>query len=79
MKYPNKPGMYRDIPTHRRNCQNCKAETRLSERLSDREQIDKYTDRIDYWCPICDEYIGTKVDYCGPVPVEIGPGVYELQ
>lgn len=50
-----------------------------SDLYSEREEMGGMTDRTDYWCPACGEHLGTRTQYHGPVPVEIGPGMFELQ
>lgn len=42
------------------------------------EEIAKYQDRIDYFCTECNNWVGVKVDYYGPAPVQIGPGQWEM-
>ena len=68
-------------PPHREiTCPDCGAtfETRI-DLLRETEDLSEMTTRTDYWCPECGAHLGTTTDYHGPVPVEIGPGIYELQ
>ena len=65
--------------TPENKCENCGAEYSITEWDMEREEIAKHTDRKDYWCPDCGAHIGTKIDYYGPVPVQIGPNTYEMQ
>ena len=78
MKHPDKPDVPTDprkhLPGYDRPCPNCGDERESWKRIGDVEQIGKWEDRIDKWCPECDEYIGTKLDYVGPVPVRTHTG-----
>lgn len=83
MKYPEKPDLPNDprksLPNYRRDCPECGNDDDYYDHQSESEEIGTQTYRCDYWCNDCDEHIGTKVDYEGPVPVQIGPDTHELQ
>lgn len=72
MKYPDKP----ELPVQNDNtgvtleCHNCGFSVEeKTEWRSESEEISPHEDRSDKWCPECDEWLGVKISYHGPVPV----------
>lgn len=62
------------FPSPKRPCPECGDDRPFHERETEREEIDSYADRIDYWCPECGTHVGTKTSYCGPEPVRTHNG-----
>lgn len=71
MKYPEKPELpddpRDDPPSPRRACPSCGLDTDPVEMKSEREVIEGSKKgelfRLDYWCPACEEYVGTRIDF----------------
>ena len=78
MKYPEKPERPKDprksTPDYKRDCPCCGKSEEIHEMKSEREKISSQQYRIDYWCTNCEEYIGTKFGYDGPIPVKTHNG-----
>lgn len=60
-------------------CSNCGIEHPTTKWETEKEKIAKHSYRVDYWCTNCGSHEGIRIHYDGPVPVQIGPGRYELQ
>ena len=79
MKHPEKPDPHpkNGLPSPKRDCPECgnpAIEDYHQHSIHEREELDKHTDRVDYWCGECEEYIGGEVMYEGPTPVRTHTG-----
>ena len=64
----------RSLPDKRRDCPVCGHSATIADRPSESITLDRFHRRIDYWCAICEAYVGGEVEYDGPVPVETHNG-----
>ena len=72
MKHPTKPDVKpgpEPLPDRYRPCPDCGFDGTLSEHRRERDRVDEFNDRVDWWCGRCDAYIGGRVAYEGPTPV----------